>query len=281
LLLFRNQPALAAQLMQDALGVRLPPFQGASIESADLTELQPAEYRADLVIRLSNHETVYAIIVEVQLSVDDRKRYAWPAYVANLRARLRCPVALLVVTTEESVARWAARRVELGGLYHFTPYVLGPSRVPEIVREDQARRNPELAVLSVMAHGRDTCLERAVEIAISAQNACHELDADRQKIYCDLILNALGEAAREALKKMDARTYEYQSDFARKYIAQGRAEGRVALLLRLLTSRFGAVATETETRIRTASIPELDRMGERILTARTMEEALGSLGSNG
>lgn len=253
------------------MGVRLPRFRDAQIDSADLTELQPAEYRADLVVRLSRGKTVYAIVVEVQLSVDKDKRFAWPAYVANLRARLRCPVALLVVTTKESVARWAARRVELGGLHHFTPYVLGPSRVPEIADEDQARCNPELAVLSAMAHGRNSCSERAVEIAISAHNACHDLDADRQKIYCDLILNALGEAARQALKKMDARTYVYQSDFARKYIA----EGRVDVILRQLAARFGAVAAEAEIRVRSAAMPELHLIAERILTARTLEEVLG------
>ena len=51
LLLFRNQPALAARLIREALGVRLPEFQEARVESADLSELQPAEYRADLVIQ--------------------------------------------------------------------------------------------------------------------------------------------------------------------------------------------------------------------------------------
>ncbi|MEJ0037387.1 MAG: DUF4351 domain-containing protein [Gammaproteobacteria bacterium] len=291
LFLFRNQPALAAQLIRDALGVPLPPFREARVESADLTEVQPAEYRADLVIQLSNDKPVYGIIVEVQLSVDERKRFAWPAYVATLRARLRCPVSLLVVTTEESVARWAARGVEMGGLHYFAPYVLGPSRVPEIADERQARDNPELAVLSAMAHGRDANPERAIEIALAAQKASRGLDADREKIYFDLILSSLGEVARLALKNMDARTYEYQSDFARQYIAQGKAEGhsegrsegraegealgRAALILRLLASRFGPIEAKTQSRIQRASIAELELIGERLLAARTLKEAVG------
>jgi hypothetical protein len=275
LLLFRNQPTLAAQLIRDALGVQLPPFREARIESADLTDLQPAEYRADLVIQLSSDKPVYGIIVEVQLSVDDRKRFVWPAYVANLRARLRCPVSLLVVTADESVAHWAARGVEMGGLHHFAPYVLGPSRIPEVADEREARHNPELAVLSAMAHGRDTDPKRAVEIALAAQKASLDLDADRSKIYFDLILNSLGEAARQALSKMDARTDEYQSDFARRYIAQGRVEGRAALILQLLTFRFGLIGADIESRIQRASIPELERIAERLLAARTLEEAVG------
>jgi hypothetical protein len=279
LLLFRNQPALAAQLMRDALGVRLPAYREARIESADLTDVQPAEYRADLVIQLSSDRPVYGIIVEVQLSVDDDKRFAWLAYVANLRARLRCPVALLVVTADESVARWAARPIEMGGLHYFAPYVLGPSRIPEIADAAVARDNPELAVLSAMAHGRDADVRRAIEIAVAAQNASFGLDADRSKIYFDLILNSLGEAARRALNQMDARTYEYQSDFARKYIAQGRAEGeangRAALVLRLLALRFGSLEAAILNRVQAASVGELELIGERLLVARTLEEAVG------
>ena len=51
------------------------------------------------------------------------------------------------------------------------------------------------------------------------------LDVDRSRIYLDLILNSLGEAARQALNQMDARTYVFQSEFAKKYIALGRSEG--------------------------------------------------------
>ncbi len=51
-----------------------------------------------------------------------------------------------------------------------------------------------------------------------------ELDEERARFYGDLVQNALNEAARRALEaKM--KGYEYQSDFAKKYVAQGRAEG--------------------------------------------------------
>lgn len=96
--LFRNRPALAPSLLRDALGLELPVYTEARLDSAELTDIQPAEYRADLVVLLLSCAPVLGIIVEVQLSPDERKRFAWPAYVANLRARLKCPVCLLVVT---------------------------------------------------------------------------------------------------------------------------------------------------------------------------------------
>jgi hypothetical protein len=85
LLLFRNQPALAADLIRGALGVTLPSYTDARVISAELTDIQPAEYRADMVIEFSRGKPVYAIIVEVQLSVKRRKRFIWPAYVASPR----------------------------------------------------------------------------------------------------------------------------------------------------------------------------------------------------
>ena len=277
LFLFRNQPALAADLIRRALGVALPSFTEARVASAELTQVQPPEYRADLVIELwSDEAPVHAIIVEVQLADDNRKRYAWPAYVANLYARLKCPVSLLVVAADEATARWAGRTLAIDDLNRFTPYVLGPSGVPEVTDEVEARKNPELAVLSAMAHGRDVDAQRAAEIALVAQKASDLLDSDRSKIYCDLIMSSLCEAARLALNQMDARTYEYQSDFARHYIAEGRAAGRVELIIQLLTRRFGALDDSVQARLLRASSVELETIADRLLTAQSLRETLGS-----
>lgn len=272
LFLFRNQPELAPHLIRGALGVSLPAYAEARMISADLTEVQPAEYRADMVIELWKDAPVYGIVVEVQLCKDEQKRFAWPAYVANLRARLKCPVSLLVITADDAVARWAARCVDIGGLNQFTPYVLGPSAIPQVTEETHARENPELAVLSAMAHGRDSDTQRAVEIALAAQNASVGLDADRSKIYCDLIMSCLGEAARRALKSMDARTYVYQSWLAQECIAQGRVE----MLTRQLKYRFGEIDAQTQGVIERASVADQYAIAERLLTARTLEDALGS-----
>lgn len=157
------------------------------------------------------------------------------------------------------------------------PYVLGPSAIPEVTDEAEARLNPELAVLSAMAHGKDTDARRAAQIAEAAQAATIALDADRSKLYFDLILSSLSEAARLALKAMDLRKYEYQSDFARHYIAQGEASGRVALLLRQLSLRFGALDPDARNRIAAAPVIELDAMGERLLTADTLDAVLRPL----
>jgi len=282
LLLFRNRPGLAPELLRDVLGFDLPHYTEARIDSADLTDVQPAEYRADLVILLVDGVPVLGIVIEAQLSTDRRKLYVWPAYTANLRARLELPVCLLVVTADDAVARWAAKPIDLGGGNRFTPLVLGPSGVPEITDETAAREDPELAVLSAMAHGWDDDVGKAAQIGFAAQMASFGLDEDRSRLYFDLVMASLSEAARKELQAMDPAKYEYQSEFAKRYVAQGKAEGkaegiaegRADLLTRQLTLRFGALPAEAHARISTASIAELDAIGERLLTASTLDEAL-------
>ena len=78
LLLFRNRPELAPELLRDALHVSLPPYAEARIESAELTDVVPTEYRADLVVLLVDGRPVLGIVVEVQLQKDDRKPFTWP-----------------------------------------------------------------------------------------------------------------------------------------------------------------------------------------------------------
>jgi len=134
--------------------------------------------------------------------------------------------------------------------------------------------DPELAVLSAIAHGRDADIHKVVQIARAAQLASACLDQDRSVLYLDLILTSLSEAARGELHIMKPAGYEFQSDFARHYVAQGEAKGRAVLIARQLALRFGPLAQDMETRIAEASIAELDEIGERLLTAQTLDEAL-------
>ncbi|MFE8605268.1 hypothetical protein [Archangium violaceum] len=107
--LFRNRPALAAELLRDALGIEVPAYAEARAESAELTQVVPTEYRADLVVQLWENTPRLAIVVEVQLSPDDEKRYTWPVYLTHMRAKLRCPTVLLVVAPDAALARWCGQ----------------------------------------------------------------------------------------------------------------------------------------------------------------------------
>jgi Domain of unknown function (DUF4351) len=273
LLLFRNNSKLAAELLQ-RLQVEVPPYSDVQIASADLTDLKPAEYRADLVLLLLHEaRTALGIIVEVQLSVDDEKQYAWPAYVVNLRARIRCPVCLLVIAVDASVARWAARLIELGGGSRIVPWVMGPTNIPAITDLHQAESDVELAVLSAQAHARDADIGLVARIASAAILASAGIDAERSKMYLDLIVKSLPEDALRALRNMNPVVHEYMSDFARQYVAEGRAE----VILRLLTLRFGPLTEAIQSRVRKACSEQLNSVADGLLTVKTLEEALSAL----
>ena len=84
---------------------------------------------------------------------------------------------------------------------------------------------------------------------------------------------------------MASGTYEYQSDFARRYVAQGRAEGeaqgeargRAHALLRVLSARDIAVPDDVRARISAcADLDLLDRWLASAVTARDIGDVVGT-----
>jgi hypothetical protein len=212
------------------------------------------------------------------LACDEDKPYAWPAYIANLRARHRCPVCLLVITIEDAVARWARKSIELGPGTRCNPWVVGPSNMPTITELQDAKEKVELAVLSAIEHGQNANIPLAARIASAAIVASADIDAERSRLYLDLILISLSQSAPEAFEAtMNSLGFEYQSDFARRYVAQGKAEGRAEIILTQLALRFGPVTEAVQTLVRSAPDVQLGAVAERVLTAQTLEEALGRL----
>lgn len=222
--LFNNRPSLGAELLQEALDVPMPAYDEARVISVDLTETQPAEYRADVVtVLLCAGKPVRVNIVEVQLAKSDEKRFTWPAYLGNARNKHRCPVDLLVVAPDPVVAAWCAEPIRMGVPgFVLIPPVLGKTSVPVVTDPSEIERRPELAVLSAMAHGDS---DVAIDIVRAAVPVIEKLDDKRSKFYYDLICNSVNDAARRALELM-MKDYVYTSPFATKWIGVGRDEGR-------------------------------------------------------
>ncbi len=275
--LFKSRPAMAAEILAESLGLSIPSYSEARIASADLTEIQPAEYRADIVVLLlQDGIPVRVVIVEVQLAADPRKRLSWPAYAMVSRAVHDCPVALLVVAPEPAVAKWCAEPIETGiPDFILRPPVLSRAEVPVVTDPGEAILRPELGVLSALAHGE---MEQGAAVASAVLPAVQELDDDRSKFYYDLVYNSLNEATRRALEEK-MKGYEYQSDFARKYVAEGRAEGRAEgealALLTVLQARGVAVSDSVRERILAQKDPErLRRWLEKAAVATSVAAVL-------
>jgi hypothetical protein len=274
--LFRNRPELAPELLRDALHIGLPVYSKVRIESADLPDLDPAERRADLVLLLVDGEPVLGIVVEVQLQEAARKRFTWPAYVCGLRARLKCPACFLVVTPDESVANWCRKPIEIGPGNVFVPLVIGPASVPIIDDAAAAERDPELVVLSVMAHGHEQA--HAEALGRTALRAIQHLPEDRHALYSDLVLAAVSNAVRAALEELMASgNYEFQSDFVKKFLAKGEAEGEAKgeakALIAVLEARGVRVSDEARARILACTeAVQLEAWLRKAATATTLDE---------
>lgn len=213
--LFRNRPQLGVELLPKELGLSTVRVR---IGDATLGAIQPVERRADLVLDGDG----VCIVLEIQLRRDRRKRRSWPSYLTMLHDRTGKKVVLVVVCLDAKVAEWAGKAVEVGPDFILYPRVIGPKQIPVVVTEAEARADPELAVLSVMAHGKEAV---GGEIAEAVFPVIQQLDEGRSKLYNDLVLTNLGKHARHLWEQWMIKNYRYQSDFLRKFVEDGMERG--------------------------------------------------------
>jgi hypothetical protein len=235
-----ERPAFPADLLR-LRGFPLAEFDRAEMMPADLTTYTPTEFRADAVIRYFRGEAVeFAIVYEVQISPDPGKRRTWPAYVANVYERAGCPVILVVVAPKRAVARRCAVPIVVGEPdFVLTPMVFGPDGVSVVTDPEEARRYPQLAVLSALAHGggaQSTAVLDALSVALD--NA----DLQHRDLYAGAVMQALPEAARiyleETMATRERRFHlNYLQESYEKGEAVGEAKGEAKAILEVLDSR--------------------------------------------
>jgi hypothetical protein len=154
---------LVRELLALCAGIELT---GATFESADrstqVADDVPGGSRDPCATRQCDRS---GVVIEIQRTCDGDKRWSWPVYVATLREREQCPVTLLVIATEDSVARWARRPIDLGHPgFTLSPIVVGPSSIPPMLDLERARESPALTMMSVMVHRRMDVARVATEM---------------------------------------------------------------------------------------------------------------------
>jgi hypothetical protein len=281
--LVRDRPAFAADLLGELLAVRVPPFSKARCVDVTLNQVAPAEYRADAVVLFTRRKPVFGAIIEAQLRPKKDKRFSWPLYAVGARAREKCPFVVLVVAPNAATARWAARPIELGGGNKYTPLVVGPEGVPKLTDPARARREPQLAVLSVMAHGRGEVTTAAAIGAVAAK-AILRLSEEQRMLYSLLIEANLSEAARKAIEMQPGLEKFFSAAQRRNFErglaegeAKGKAQGEAAALLKILTRRGLTLTAEQRRRIMgCADVTVLERWLDRALSVSSVAELLAA-----
>jgi hypothetical protein len=227
LVLLEERPDLLLALLGRPVG----DGERVAMQSPELTQTLPVERRADAVITIEKAEAITAaFVVEVQLAVDDDKRFTWPFYAAAVHARFRCPTSLVVLAATSDVATWARGPMPSFGHGAWSPCVFGPEEIPRITSLEEARRNPELAVLSAITHGREPEGGPILEATLLA---LARLDAPQRDSYTDLLHALLGELARAAIEAlMPLADNPFKGSLQRAFIEhahlKGTLEGRLA-----------------------------------------------------
>lgn len=95
--------------------------------------------------------------------------------------------------------------------------------------------------------------------------------AMRARRYLDVFLAWLNENARRALLDyIYMHCHEYRSEVTRRYIEEGRKQGRQGVLVKQFGLKFGELPDWAVQRLRGADDTNLERWTERVLTAATL-----------
>lgn len=271
--LIRNRPQLAPELLRTVFGIRVPDHDRVTLGSESYAACNPAERRCDATVLLGDPDApALGIVVEVQLRYAERKSFTWPAYLADLRARLECPVTLLVLCPDEATAQKCARPIDLGPPgWVMYPRALCPERLPAVTDLGKARVLPELAVLSAPVHADGPHAQAVVHSVCAAFEAVHP---DIGALYHDYVASRLSAAARKLLEEtMKLDSYQWQSEFALRHIAEGRAEGEAKSILIVLAARDIPVSDHIRDRITGCTdLQQLERWVRRAATIDTADE---------
>ena len=294
--LVRKQPDLVPELLTQFLDITIPTSASTQLVDSVFNEVKAVESRADAVVVMATHGgTILAAVVEAQLQKDEDKRFTWPHYATGARVRHQCPAIVLVVTPDPRVASWAAQPIDVGPGSVFRPQVIHPERIPKIVDAREAARDPQLAALSVLAHGKGDP-HVAAKIAVALYVVLKAFPDPERGVYLSVIENALSDDAREEFYRMMPEAPKYFSETLRQSWehdvaageakgeakgraegeAKGRAKGKAEALLRILAQRRLSVSEDQQQRILACTdLATLDGWLDRALRVASVDELLG------
>ncbi|TDC59780.1 hypothetical protein E1200_31570 [Actinomadura sp. GC306] len=267
----RNRPQLAPTILRTVFGLGLPLDGQVTLASESFAGLNPAELRCDATVLLDDPEApAHGIIVESQLRFKKQKTFTWPAYLALLRLRHECPVTLLIFCPSPSAARACAAPIDMGHPeWVLKPLTVHPGMLPPITDPEQARRLPELAVLSAPAHSEGPHAE-AVLTSVSA--AIDTLPGDTGALYYDYLTAQFSGAACKLLEEIvNVAGYEWQSEFAKTHRGEGRAEGEAKAVLLVLDAR--GITVPNEIREHVTNCTDTDQLERWVQRAAIIDKA--------
>ncbi|MFI0357075.1 hypothetical protein [Actinomadura sp. 9N407] len=273
----RNRPQLVPELLRSVFGVDVSGHGQVTLASESYADTHPAELRCDATVLLGDPDSpALGVVAESQLRSREEKTYSWPAYLASLRLRRRCPVILLVFCPDMATAKGCAAPIDMGHPgWVLQPLTVSPESLPPITDPASARRLPELAVLSAPAHADGPHAEAVIH---SLSTALDTLSDDIGTLYHDYVMSRFSDAARKLLEEtLKLDDYEWQSEFAIRHRAEGQAlgeaKGEAKSVLLVLHARGISVPNDIRDRVTDcADLDQLERLVQRAATIDAAED---------
>lgn len=185
---------------------------------------------------------------------------------------------LVVIATDDAVARWAQTPLESGHPGHvLAPIVISFRDIPK-VDANTAIQLPELLVLSALAR-------RSTDIVDFLNEAINQLPQNRGSVYLDLLYNVVPGLREEMMKRLK---YEFQTEFARQYYGDGLEDGRKLgreeareefreALIEAARVKITNLTSDEESAIRRLSVERARSVMRALVTAGDSETARAAL----
>ncbi|GAA4228772.1 hypothetical protein GCM10022254_19580 [Actinomadura meridiana] len=213
--LFRWSPELAGELLAE-MGVEIPEVVSVQDVSESFIDLKTSEYSGDAAVVMETVDGKRGVVVEVQRWPPTDKEWTWPLYIAILRARQRCPVALLVLAPDPAIAAQCERPIQTGHPNNvLVPLVVRQEHVPFLNDPKEIAADPAMGVLSALYHGYGARSAEVVKSAVQATNLLGDNHDARLNRYYDFVAGVLPEVVRKSLEAMMKTDSPYYSDLFR------------------------------------------------------------------
>ena len=222
--ILHDQPQLVAMLLGQ-IGFKTPEGSYPVINDSDVslrTSTLLQELRADNVFLFPGMYETIAVVVEVQTTRPDNKRFLnWPCYVTSVRSVHGCKTYMLVIATSEAVSYVSASPIDIGQPgFRFLPFVVGGHR--RLPPGGGLVFGPELMMLNILT-GRFKL--KTHDARMFALVSIAEADPDHRLEYNRIILEYThkNKKVRQALEELMREHFE--DVFIEGYVEQGRARG--------------------------------------------------------
>jgi predicted transposase YdaD len=140
----------------------------------------------------------------------------------------------------------------------------------QVVKQDpNARLIPAIVPLVIFHGGKGWSVPSGVQALTAILCYLFKVTDPEPSSIIEVLETRVGTRAVEAFMTYAERLIQQGEAKGR---ADGEAKGRAEILRKQMTLKFGPLSSETEKRISSAAIADLDRWSERVLSAQRIEE---------